>query len=453
MREEILPEMMKISPLLKDKMDTDSLLNTDEWGEENPAWQEILEQSGVSDKLKELSELQLQGADVYMSTFSLLKSFPFFLEFTHWFLPFDPQQNAINELFQSEEKTVLSSFVNSVVMCNSDKYSFCLSILQMPEKQREMLKQSFRMEADQMEEMTKDEAILTPDLVSKNISKQYIQDLFRFFKLYPQHADFSDMFAFTLLMHRSFLFDILSSGKNFKINIAEYYFSKSLYNQALEVFEEIQHEMTPTAAVYQKIGYSFQQTSQLHKALEAYVKADIIQPNDAWTIRKMALCYRLSGNYEKALEFYQHIDFLKPNQSKVLLQIGQCYLELGKYKDALSIYFKLDADEGDNIKVWRAIIWCAFVSGNIQQADYYMNKLLENDPNAHDYLNAGHIAWCKNQLKQAVEFYRKSQESQQNNWELFLESFNEDKPYLISNGIRADEIPFMIDELLFQEEN
>ena len=453
MREEILPEMMKISPLLKDKMDTDSLLNTDEWGEENPAWQEMLEQSGVSDKLKELSELQLQGADVYMSTFSLLKSFPFFSEFTHWFLPFDPQQNAINELFQSEEKTVLSSFVNSVVMCNSDKYSFCLSILQMPETQREMLKQSFRMEADQMEEMTKDEAILTPDLVSKNISKQYIQDLFRFFKLYPQHADFSDMFAFTLLMHRSFLFDILSSGKNFKINIAEYYFSKSLYNQALEVFEEIQHEMTPTAAVYQKIGYSFQQTSQLHKALEAYVKADIIQPNDAWTIRKMALCYRLSGNYEKALEFYQHIDFLKPNQSKVLLQIGQCYLELGKYKDALSIYFKLDADEGDNIKVWRAIIWCAFVSGNIQQADYYMNKLLENDPNAHDYLNAGHIAWCKNQLKQAVEFYRKSQESQQNNWELFLESFNEDKPYLISNGIRADEIPYMIDELLFQEEN
>lgn len=453
MREEILPEMMKISPLLKDKMDTESLMNTDEWGEENPAWHDILEQSGVSDKLKELSELQLEGADVYMSTFSLLKSFPFFSEFTHWFMPFDPQHTAINDLFKTEEKTVLSSFVNSVVMCNSDKYSFCLSILQMPGSQRDLLKQSFSMEAEQMEEMSKEEAMLTPDVVAKNISKQYIQDLFRFFKLYPQRADFSDMFAFTLLMHRSFLFDILSSGRDLKIHIGEYYFSKSLYNEALEVFQEVQHELTPSAAVYQKIGYSYQQTSQMQKALDAYLKADIIQPNDVWTIRKMALCYRLTGDYAKALEFYQHADFLKPNQASILLQIGQCYLELGKYKEALNVYFKLDADKGDNIKVWRAIIWCAFVSGNIEQANYYMGKLLENEPNAHDFLNAGHIAWCKNDLKLAVTHYRKSRELQQNNWDLFLESFNDDKSYLIANGIDADEIPFMVDQLLFDDQD
>ena len=91
MQEEILPEMMKISPLMKDKMDTENLLNTDEWNEENPEWQEILEKSGISDKLKELSELQLEGADVYMSTFSLLKNFPFFSEPSNWFLPFEPE--------------------------------------------------------------------------------------------------------------------------------------------------------------------------------------------------------------------------------------------------------------------------------------------------------------------------------------------------------------------------
>lgn len=451
MREEILPEMMKISPLLKDKMDTDSLLNADEWGEENPDWQEILEQSGVSDKLKELSELQMEGADVYMSTFSLLKNFPFFSEFTHWFMPFDPDNSSVNELFGPEEKSVLPSFVNSVLMCNSDKYSFCLSILQMPEYQREILKQSFKMEADQMDEMTREEAILSPSLVSKNISKQYIQDLFRFFRLHPQHADFSDMFAFTLLMHRSFLFDILAAGKEFKMNIAEYYFSKSLYAEALELYEEIQHDSPPTAALYQKMGYSYQQSSQLPKAIEAYVKADIIQPNDLWTIRKMALCYRLSGFYEKALEFYQHADFLKPNQPSILLQIGHCYLELGKYKEALNIYFRLDAENDGNVKVWRAIIWCAFVSGNISQADYYMDKILDNKPNAHDFLNAGHIAWCKNNLTQAVELYRESRDLQGSTWEQFQESFKDDKPYLLANGIEEDEIPLLLDELQFEE--
>src|ERR1035437_1973059 len=269
MKEEILPEMLKISPLLKDKMNTDNLLNAEEWAEENPAWEEMLEKSGVSDKLKELSELQMQGADVYMSTFSMLKSFSFFSEISNWFLPFDGHLLSVNELFNKEDRTLFTAFETNTVMCNSDKYSFCLSILQMPEAQRGMLKQSFTMESEQLDEMAKDEAMLTPDLMAKNLSKQYIQDLFRFFKLHPQHADFFDMFTFCLSMHRTFLFDILAADNNFKMAMAEYYFSKSHYNQALELFENIIKETSPSAAIYQKIGYSYQQTSLLSNALDA----------------------------------------------------------------------------------------------------------------------------------------------------------------------------------------
>ncbi|MDP4238585.1 MAG: CDC27 family protein [Bacteroidota bacterium] len=447
MQEEILPEVMKISPLLKDKMDTDSLLNSDEWDEENPEWQDMLEKTGVSDKLKELSELQQEGADVYMSTFSLLKNFPFFSEFTNWFLPFDTQNSAVNELFKTDDQTLITAFINNNVMCNSDKYSFCLSILQMPESQRGMLKQSFKMEAEQMDEMSKDEAILTPDVVSKNISRLYVQDLFRFFKLNPQHADFADMFAFSLLMHRSYLFEILSIDVDFKISIAEYYFSKNHFIQALELFEKIQHETIQTAALYQKIGYSYQQTSQISKALDAYLKSDYIQTDDVWTIRKIALCYRLMGEFGKALEYYQHADYLKPNQLNVLMHIGHCYVELGRFKEALGIYFKVDAIGDENVKVWRAISWCSFILGNIQQADYYVKKLMESEPNAADYLNAGHVAWCQHKLPEALEFYQKSLELQQNNWELFLETFNEDRSYLIANGIDADDIPLFLDEL------
>ena len=240
------------------------------------------------------------------------------------------------------------------------------------------------MEADQLDEMLKDEAILSPNTVSKNISRLYIQDLFRFFKLNPQHNDFSDMFAFTLLMHRSYLFEILSADSNFKLSIAEYYYSKSHYYQALELFEKIQQESTPSAALYQKIGYLYQITSQLAKALDAYIKSDLIQTDDVWTVRKIALCYRLSGDFGKALEFYQHADYLKPDQLNVLMQIGHCYAELGKFKDALNVYFKLDALGDENVKVWRAISWVSFISGNIKQADYYVHKLIENEPTAHD---------------------------------------------------------------------
>ena len=447
MQEEILPEMMKISPKLRDKMDADSMLNADEWNEENPQWQELLDESGVSDKLKELSELQMEGADVYMSTFSLLKSFPFFGGFSNWFLPFDPQCSAVHDLFKSEDKSLLTAFVANNVMCDSDKYSFCLSILQMPESQRGMLQKSFKMEAEQLDEMSKDEAILTPDITAKNISKQYIQDLFRFFKLYPQRADFSDMLQFSLSMHKTFMFDILSANIDFKSSIAEYYFSKGYYVQALELFEVMQSETQQTAALYQKIGYSYQQTSQFEKALSAYLKADMIQPDDLWTVRKTALCYRLSGNYSKALEYYLHADFLNPDHKPIMMQIGHCYIELSKYKEALNIFFKLDALEGDDVKVWCGISWSSFVLGNLQQADYYSKKLLVADPNAHDFLNAGHIAWCQRRLSDAITLYRKSLEMQQNNRSIFLEALNDDKTYLIANGIDKDEIPLMLDAL------
>ena len=317
----------------------------------------------------------------------------------------------------------------------------------MPESQRGMLKHSFKMEAEQLDEMSKDEAILTPDLSSKNISRIYIQDLFRFFKLNPQHGDFSDMFAFSLLMHRSYLFEILSVNNGFNLSIAEYYFSKNHYTQALELFEKIRQETVPTALLYQKIGYLYQQTSQLPLALDAYLKSDLIQPDDVWTVRKIALCYRLSGNFEKALEFYQRAEYLKPDQLNILMQIGHCNVELGKFKEALNVYFKLDALGDENVKVWRAIVWCSFISGNIKQADYYIKKILENEPNAQDYLNAGHIAWCQHNLTEALEFYRKNLNLKQNNWELFLEAFNEDKSYLISNGIDTDEISLFIDEM------
>ena len=450
LREEILPEVMKISPLIKDKMEAENLLKSDDWEEGNPEWQEILENSGVSDKLQELSELQLEGADVYMSTFSMLKSFPFFNEFTNWLLPFDVRTTAISELFTNKDKSVLSLFVGNYSMCNSDKYSFCLSILQMPERQRNMMQQSFNMESEQMEEMAKDEALLKPNLVAKNISKQYIQDLFRLFKLHPQHSDFSNMFAPALLMHKSYLFGILAANGDIKAEIAEYYFSKNHYKQALDLYEELLKEEEPTAALYQKAAYCYQQTSQLQLALDAYLKADIIQPDDLWTIRKIALCYRLLGQFAKALDFYQHADFLKPDNTSTIMNIGQCFVELGRFKEALNYYHKLDENQSSELKVERAIVWCAFVSGDMAQADYYSQKIIESTPETQDLLNAGHIAWCQGKKTIAIDYYIRCIQSLHSNPEAFTDLMNKDKMQLINNGIQPDDYQLIIDEVLYR---
>ena len=402
LREEILPEIMKVSPLLKDKMEADSLLKSDEWEESNPEWQELLEKSGVQDKLQELTELQMQGADVYMGTFAMLKSFPFFNNISNWFLPFDSQYSAVSELFTVTEKNLLSAFINNNALCNSDKYSFCLSILQMPEAQRNSLKHSFKIESEQIAEMAKDEALLLPENYAKNISKQYIQDLFRFFKLYPERNDFSDMFASALFMHRTFLFDILSSSSELKSYIAEFYFAKSQYREAIELFNELMNENEPTAALFQKIAYCYQQTSEIKLALDAYLKSDIIQPDNVWTTKKIALCYKLLGDYSKALEYYKHLNVLRPNQQNTLLQIANCYLEIEQYSAALEIYSELENSNNTNLKVQRAIVWCALLSGKSAQARYYSQRIIETEPISLDYIHAAYIDWSENKTKEVI---------------------------------------------------
>ena len=77
LNDEILPEMKKLSKDIENA-DIRSIISED--GEDvNPQWQDKLDKSGLTEKLKRFSDLQMEGSDVYMSTFAMLKSCPFFL--------------------------------------------------------------------------------------------------------------------------------------------------------------------------------------------------------------------------------------------------------------------------------------------------------------------------------------------------------------------------------------
>ena len=131
------------------------------------------------------------------------------------------------------------------------------------------------------------------------------------------------------------------------------------------------------------------------------------------------------------------------------MYIARCYVELGRYKDAFAIYHQLENESKDSVKVWRAIVWSSFISGNLSQAEYYADKLTEHNPTAQDFLNAGHIALCQRRLNDALTLYKKCWELQGRNREIFIGQLNADKQYLVANGMDADEIPLLTDEMLF----
>ena len=60
-------------------------------------------------------------------------------------------------------------------------------------------------------------------------------------------------------------------------------------------------------------------------------------------------------------------------------------------------------------------------------------------------MNLGHIYWCKNERQKAIENYRQSLKASGMDIDWFSRVFLDDSKHLGQHGIRAIDIPLMID--------
>ncbi len=455
-RDEILPEMIKISPTLKDKINLDSLMEEGLTEDKNPDWEEIFKDSpGLLNKMEEFSELQMEGADVFMGSFAMLKSFPFYSEMGNWFIPFFPENPEIAGALRFNEETsrrLMEAINKAPILCNSDKYSFCFSMQSLPKENREFMTQGLNAEMDQLKELEADEELTQPGRKAEFISNQYIQDLYRFYKLFPRKTDFEDIFAWRFDFHNKLaLGDILKEDLKILRNIGEYYFAKNHYEEAAEIFGYLL-EQEKNGELYQKTAFCHQKTGRFDKALGGYLKAELYDINKLWNLKKIALCYRNLKQPDKALEYYQAAEKLDPDNLNNQLNIGHCLLELSEYDEALKCYFKVEYLAPGNKKVWRPIAWCSFLTGKKEQAEKYFSQLIEDDPNKHDFMNMGHVQWSIGNRKTALEFYRKSISKEGFTEPEFSEVFMEDLPHLLRQGIDSDDVPIMLDQLRYSLE-
>lgn len=452
--DEIIPEMIKISPNLKDKINLDSLMDDSLGEDENPEWEKIFKDApGLMNKMEEFSEMQMEGADVFMSSFSMLKMFPFFYEFSNWFMPFFASNPAISKTLDLNDE-VNSRFIKVIdmapVLCNSDKYSFCFSLNNLPAENREFMAEGMKAEMDQFNELQDDEELTEPGKKAGFISNQFIQDLYRFYKLHPRKNGFEDIFSWRFDFHNKItLGEILKEDDSILRNIAEYYFSKNYYEEAAEVFDYLLRNIEKSGELYQKLGYCHQQLNDFEAALEAYKKAELYELNRKWNLNKIALCYRNLKQPQKALEYYREAETLDEENLNVQLNIGHCLLELGEYEEALKSYFKVEYLAPGNKKVWRPIGWCSFLVGKKKQAEKYFQKLVDDEPNKHDLMNMGHVQWSTGNRKNALDYYKKSITQTDFTEQEFFELFEEDLPHLITQGIDREDVPIMLDQLRY----
>lgn len=447
--EEILPEMLKMQPKIEKNLDLENIVPDNFLEDKNPDWENVFKDSpDLLDKLQDFSQMQVEGSDVFMSAFSKLKHFPFFKDITNWFTPFY-KENEYIDLISEKEETNMLSFIEQLekshYMCNSDKYSFCLNLQFIPESHKSMMMDMFNEEMKSMEEISKDENLLNQFAISKSTITQYLQDLYRFYKLHPYKKEFSDIFKWKFDIQNKKFFHYLIKDNQIARNIAEFFFENKHFSQAVEIFKSIELNETPNAELFEKTGYCYQRMGQYSEALTYYKKAELLETNKSWITKKIALCYRYLNKHEKALEYYKEAEKTEPESLYIQAYIGHSLMRLEKYDEALKYYFKVEYLAPSNEKIQRPVAWISFVLGKFDTAINYFNKILEKNQNEFDLIHLGHVYWCTKNPQKAIELYRQAYQLLDNKDELFEAAFEEDIKYLKQHGIKEIEINLMKD--------
>ena len=129
-QQEILPEMIRIKSKLEEKLDLENLLTSNNPEDKNPEWETVFKDSpDVYNKLEEFTNMQMEGADVFLGAFAMLKQFDFFNDVNNWFLPFYKENEHVAASFDGVGEGIsLQQFGDGIeksnFLCNSDKYSF-----------------------------------------------------------------------------------------------------------------------------------------------------------------------------------------------------------------------------------------------------------------------------------------------------------------------------------------
>ena len=449
MREEIIPEMIKnVSSIRNMKFGFEE--SDEEKDDRNPDWTSMLDEPKLGEKLREMNELQMEGADVNMSTFSALKSFPFFREIQNWFYPFDKKHSSIikQSKEQNDQNDVLDTIIQSGLFCNNDKYSLFFIMQSFPKAQRDMVfSQLTEQQAEAFSDQAKWEELRKFNDRPTTVSNQYLHDLYRFYKLNQRRMEFTDIFKEKIALYQVPLLKGMLYHPDFLIHLAHYHLSKEHWNEAVELYQQVltmKERPEATDEFYQRMGYALQKQGRRQEAIAAYLKADTIKPDNVWTNRHLATCYRLTGHFTEALIYYRRVELTAPDNKNIVFYMAHCLAELKQYDEALNYFFKLDFLENNSIKAWRGISWCSFVKGKHEQAARYYEKIIERKPLPVDYLNAGHVYWVSKQTSKAIAMYSKAAELGEGR-DAFIEAFKKDAPSLLEQGIAEEDIPLMLD--------
>lgn len=439
---DIMPELMKNNNL---KITRSGIIE-----KEDDPMQDVFD-PGASERAMEKMEesfskmmnMQKAGSDIYFGGFSQMKRYPFFYHVANWFCPFYIEHPEIsNSTERLHEKTLLNHILNNGPFCDSDKFSFTLAVSSvinhLPANIRDMLntKEAFGPVMSSEEQNS-----------PAYIRRMILQDMYRFFRLYPQRSQLANPFG-----NKHFIFVTNEAFKGTSMNEAYpelcYFMIKHKNKTALKnIMDSFDSDDNPKSLFIHGI-YALDYSNNPTQAARYFKDLHEKEPGNKRVMSMLARACFESGDYTEAASIYRELYNKEPNDYTAALNYGIALSKAKKYQEAANLLYRLDIEYPDSMNVIRVLAWTLMGEGKYEQAGKYYNRLLaSDDAETGDRLNAGYCRWFAGDISEAVEMFKlfvKERSVIEKNRDI-SEEFDNDKDILADHGIEETDIRLMTD--------
>ena len=405
----------------------------------------------MEESMKQMATMQKEGSDIYFGGFAQMKRMPFYNELSNWFVPFFPQHPAISNIWENTKgKKFLQIITQIGAFCDSDKYSFVLAfeqvLKQFPTKMLKMIENG---EASPLPlgGMIELEEQRQPAF----IRRMYLQNLYRFFRLYPMRSEFTSPFddREKYLFFANPLFGKNKLQENMT-EVAAFLMKHRKNDEALSVLSNC--DLAANTFDYNMLMGNLLMRMPFDTELSAteyFRHALDLRPDSEKALSGYARAQFRYHHYETALTSYEKLMKLKPEHIGFMLNAAICMTNLQKNEEALKLLFKLDYEQPDNHKVKRVLAWVLTMSKRYEQAGKAYQQLLSQEkPEPVDMLNYGYCLWFQGDIMEAIVHFKQFLLTNgDENYNLEQEFMGTEHSLIASHNITDTEIYLMLDTL------
>jgi len=398
----------------------------------------------MEEKVRKMMEMQKQGSDIYFGGFRQMKRFPFFNDLANWFTPFYIDHPALRTTIERiGQPNILQTITNQGNFCESDKYSLAFAmesiINQIPGNIKEMMGSEGAF------------APMGTTLDKSNptyICRAYIQDLYRFFRLYRSSNELinpfidnhkssfvADTFFF---VYKSFIGTGLDE---YKMRLALYLYKHKNMDKLVELMSTFHVEDANYNILMGYINLYFGKPDVAYQIFNMVLQEDT---ENQWALKGMARAAMDCEDYDTAEHTYSQLLRLEPDNINYAVKRCVTLLKTERYAEAREELFRLDYQYPDNMNVKRVFAWTMLLDKSLDKASQLYDLILADAPMAEDYLNSGYCWWAKGNIGQAKNSFQAWITMTKGNKDRLLEEIRNDQKVLDLYGITEIDCLLMV---------